>query len=117
MKTETSYRVIPAVLLSMALAVFIWYCRELSAIQIGCGLVMFLAVTVCLFSNPANNTIRIAAAFLSLLAGTTLMWTFSRHPSLKGMIIYGVFAITVAPLLFLRRPVSSNQGTDSCNKL
>jgi uncharacterized membrane protein YgaE (UPF0421/DUF939 family) len=84
MTKERSYRVTLAVVWCIGLAALIWYHRELSAIQISCGLVMFLAVTVRLVSNLANNTIRIAAGIPMLLATTTLMWTFSRHPGLKG---------------------------------
>jgi uncharacterized membrane protein YgaE (UPF0421/DUF939 family) len=111
MKKETSYRITLAVVLSIALAVFLWYYREFSALQIGCASIILLAGMVHLVSNPANNTIRVAAGIPLLAAGTTLLWTTSRHPSLKGLIIYVVLAITVAPLMFLRKPVSSNQDT------
>ena len=117
MKNETFYRVTFAAVLCIGLAALIWYHRELSAAQIGCFLIIFVAGAVRLVSNLANNIIRIAVGVTMLAAGAVLHWTSSAHPSIMGTVIYVLLFITVAPLLFLRRPVSSNQGTDSGNKL
>jgi hypothetical protein len=111
MKNETSYRVTLAVVLCIGLAVLTWYHKELAAIEIGCWSIIFVAGVVRLVSNLANSAIRIAVGIAMLAAGAVLHWTSSAHPSIMGTVLYVLLFITVGALLFLRRSVSSNQGT------
>ena len=114
---ERYYRVILSALLSIALALLIWYHGELSAIQIGCAAVMLLAGIVRLVGNPASNTIRIAAGIPMIAAGFALFWTLSQHPNFRGMVIYGLLAMLFGWFMLARKSGRSDQGTDSCKKL